>query len=75
MLSKIYYFILWIAGEPMSPGEVPPEGERYTYKLVRQYKRLGVWWWVGLGFIIALLTGLIAFFVWLVKHILDYSRK
>ena len=69
-LGKIYNWLLWFAGEPISPDEVSPTGEKYSHKLWRQKERLGKWWWVGLGIISFIISLFIAAYVWLVLHVL-----
>ena len=69
-LDKLYHKLLWFAGEPTCPEDVPLGGEHYSNKLWRQKARLGKWWWVGLGFVSFIISLFIAAYIWLVFHIL-----
>lgn len=57
MINKIYQWLLWVAGEPITDDELDElkgGGEKWTYQMRRAKSRLGVWWWVMVFATIAL---------------------
>ena len=49
MIDKIYQWLLWVAGEPITDEELDElkgGGDKWTYHMRRSKKRLGNWWWV-----------------------------
>mgnify|MGYP001606826562 FL=1 len=53
IISKLYGYLLWFMGEPLSASEYYPQGEKYTFKLRRQKERLGRYWYLLWAAIIA----------------------
>ncbi|MFC1846772.1 hypothetical protein ACFLYS_01770 [Chloroflexota bacterium] len=67
MIGKAYKGLLYFFGFALEPAEVPDDGEKITYMLRRQKRRLGWTWWLLVTIPSLLIAG---GYTWTILHTL-----
>ena len=72
MIAKIYYWLLWVTGfkDIDNNPDTPEDREKITFMLRRMRQRNAVVWWTLIVGAITGSFGLLAFFIWLLFHVI-----